>query len=50
MDAVICKDSAEKTKQLADSKSTLDDTKEQLEADDKFFEETKESCKNKALR
>jgi len=42
------KDSAEKTKQLADSKSTLDDTKEQLEADDKFFEETKESCKNKA--
>merc|ERR1719174_476090 len=42
------KDSAEKTKGLADSKSSLDDTKEQLEADDKFFEDTKESCKNKA--
>jgi predicted nucleic acid-binding Zn-ribbon protein len=42
------KDSAEKTKQLADSKSTLDDTKEQLDADDKFFEQTKESCKSKA--
>jgi predicted nucleic acid-binding Zn-ribbon protein len=42
------KDAAEKTKNLADSKSTLDDTKEQLEADDKFFEQTKESCKSKA--
>jgi len=42
------KDSAEKTKQLADSKSTQDDTKEQLEADEKFFDMTKESCKSKA--
>jgi len=42
------KDSAEKTKAHADSKSTLDDTKEQLEADEKFFAQSKESCKEKA--
>jgi len=42
------KDSAEKTKNLADSKSTLDDTKEQLEADETFFGQTKGSCKSKA--
>jgi chromosome segregation ATPase len=42
------KDNAEKTKKLADSRSTLDDTKDQLEADQKFFAQTKESCKNKA--
>merc|ERR1719198_689915 len=42
------KDFAEKTKQNADSKSTLSDTKEQLEADEKFFDQTKESCKSKA--
>jgi len=42
------KDSAEKTKQLADSKSTRDDTSDQLEADEKFFALTKQSCKEKA--
>merc|ERR1740130_1186842 len=42
------KSSAEKTKTNADSKSTLDDTKEQLDADETFFAQTKESCKVKA--
>merc|ERR1719191_2608011 len=42
------KDSAEKTKKLADTKSSLNDTKEQLEADETFFKQTKESCKDKA--
>jgi hypothetical protein len=41
-------DNAEKTKKLADSRAELDDTKTQLEADEKFFAETKASCKAKA--
>jgi hypothetical protein len=41
-------DEADKSKQLADSKSTLDDTKNQLDADETFFADTKESCKVKA--
>jgi len=41
-------DEADKSKQLADSKSTLDDTKNQLDADEVFFADTKESCKVKA--
>jgi len=41
-------DSAAATKTLADSKSTLDDTKEQLEADETFFADSKEACKSKA--
>merc|ERR1719159_1792390 len=41
-------DEAEKSKQLADSKSTLDDTKAQLEADEVFFADTKQGCKDKA--
>merc|ERR1719197_1144102 len=41
-------DEADKTKQLADSKATLDDTKEQLDADEIFFADTKEGCKVKA--
>jgi len=43
-------DEAEKTKKLADSKTELDDTKEQLEADEKFFAETKESCQERAAQ
>jgi len=41
-------DEAEKTQKLADSRAELDDTKAQLEADEKFFAETKASCKSKA--
>jgi len=41
-------DNAEKTQKLADSRAELDDTKAQLEADEKFFAETKASCKSKA--
>jgi len=41
-------DNAEKTQKLADSRAELDDTKAQLEADEKFFAETKASCKVKA--
>jgi len=41
-------DFAEKTKLKADSKTELDATKEQLKADEKFFEETKAGCKEKA--
>jgi hypothetical protein len=41
-------DDAEKTKLKADSKSELDALKDQLKADEKFFEETKASCKDKA--
>jgi len=33
---------------LADSKSSLDDTKKQLEADETFFSQSKQSCKDKA--
>merc|ERR1719388_137589 len=39
---------ADAEKQLADNKVLLEDTKVQLEADEKFFEETKASCKAKA--
>merc|ERR1719310_2162868 len=42
------KEHAEAEKLLADDKVLLQDTKEQLEADEKFFEETKASCKAKA--
>jgi hypothetical protein len=41
-------DSAHKTKELADSKVTRDDTIAQVDADEKFFEETKQGCKDKA--
>jgi len=41
-------DEATKTKDLADDKKLLDDTKEQLEADEEFFAQTKGSCKQKA--
>merc|ERR1740123_2994083 len=39
---------AKKTKLLADSKTDRDDTKEQLAADEEFFEDTKKSCQNVA--
>merc|ERR1719433_231320 len=39
---------AKKTKLLADSKTDRDDTKEQLAADEEFFEDTKTSCQNVA--
>merc|ERR1719321_1828022 len=42
------KEHADAEKQLADDKVLLADTKAQLEADEKFFEETKASCKAKA--
>jgi len=42
------KESADATKQLADDKVLLEETKIQLEADEKFFEETKASCKSQA--
>jgi len=38
-------DFAEKDKTKAESKTLRDDTMEQLAADEKFFEETKDSCK-----
>jgi len=41
-------DEAEKTKALAESKQSLDDTKTQLEDDEAFFDETKSSCQEKA--
>lgn len=41
-------DSASKTKNLADSRAILDDTKAQLEADQAFFAETKAGCQSKA--
>lgn len=41
-------DEAAKTKLKADSKADLDATKKQLKADEKFFEETKLSCRQKA--
>jgi septal ring factor EnvC (AmiA/AmiB activator) len=41
-------DSAHKTKELADSKVSRDDTIAQVDADEKFFEETKQGCKDKA--
>merc|ERR1719160_1773839 len=42
------KEHADAEKLLADDKVLLADTKAQLEADEKFFAETKESCKAKA--
>jgi peptidoglycan hydrolase CwlO-like protein len=39
---------ADKTRLLADTKVLLDNTKEQLEADEKFFAQAKKSCKEKA--
>jgi len=39
---------AKKSKVLADSKTDRDDTKEQLEADEVFFGDTKTSCQNVA--
>merc|ERR1719192_606086 len=41
-------DESEKTKKLADARVDLDETKEQLKADEIFFEETKAACKVKA--
>jgi len=43
-------DQAEKTKKLADTKTALDDTKAQLEADEEFFASTKTSCQEKATQ
>jgi len=42
------KDSAEKTKSLADSKEQLDDTKADLKTAKSLFEETKKTCETKA--
>jgi len=39
---------AEKTKKVADDKAMRDDTKDQVDADETFFAQTKESCKTKA--
>jgi hypothetical protein len=39
---------AQKSKKLADNQALLDDTQEQLKADELFFEETKDTCKVKA--
>jgi len=41
-------ENAEATKVEADSQQDREDTSEQLEADEKFFEETKEGCRDKA--
>merc|ERR1712100_524232 len=41
-------DLAAKTKKLSESQVQLDDTQEQLKADEKFFEDTKEACQVKA--
>merc|ERR1719352_1768402 len=41
-------DKAAKTKKLSESQVLLDDTKAQLEADEKFFEDTKQACQTKA--
>merc|ERR1719337_33511 len=41
-------DEAAKTKKLSESQVLLDDTKAQLEADEKFFEDTKQACQTKA--
>merc|ERR1719321_455149 len=42
--------SAHKTKELADSKVSRDDTIAQVDADEKFFEETKQGCATTARR
>lgn len=41
-------EAAQNKKDLAESTTTRDDTKEQLEADEQFFEDTKAGCKVKA--
>merc|ERR1719230_824364 len=41
-------DSAAKTKRLSESQVLLDDTNAQLDADEQFFEDTKEACQAKA--
>jgi len=41
-------DEAQKTAKHAESQQTLDDTKVQLDADEKFFADTKEGCQTKA--
>lgn len=41
-------DYAEKAKKIAESRTLLDDTKEQLDADEVFFADTKDGCKDKA--
>jgi len=41
-------DEATKTKLLADSKVEIDDAKDQVDADEKLFAETKDSCQKKA--
>merc|ERR1719401_3108510 len=41
-------DMAEKSKKLSESKILLEDTMAQLEADEKFFEDTKAACQAKA--
>merc|ERR1719502_1255001 len=41
-------DVAAKTKKLSESQVLLDDTAAQLEADEKFFEDTKQACQTKA--
>merc|ERR1719272_1417947 len=41
-------DSASKSKALAESKTQRDDTTDQLAADEKFFDESKEAAQNKA--
>lgn len=41
-------DEAAKTKKLSESEVLLDDTVAQLEADEKFFADTKEACQTKA--
>merc|ERR1719379_2490348 len=41
-------DFAAKTKKLSESQTLLDDTSAQLEADEKFFEDTKQACQTKA--
>merc|ERR1711985_177267 len=42
------KEHADAEKSLADNKVLLQETEDQLAADEKFFDETKESCKAKA--
>jgi peptidoglycan hydrolase CwlO-like protein len=42
------KDDADKTKTVADSRTELDDTMKQLEADEDFFTNSKQSCRAKA--
>merc|ERR1719440_2610691 len=42
------KDAADRTKSVADDKAMRDDTREQLDSDEKFFASTKASCQKKA--